>query len=142
MADVEAYRGGEPIAQSAGSGAAGYPAYLILENTIEADRIDGGVAATDTLRLMDIPAGMVVQDVVLQVITGEATVTVDVGDSTDPNGWVAAQAVATAGRYLGGGAYAAAGKLYAADTELIATPAAASLAAAKLRVVVVGVHTG
>lgn len=142
MADVELYRDGRPVTLGAGGNAAGVPAPVVLENTIRAADIDGGVAAADTLLAMTIPAGMIVSAVAVEVVAGEATVTIDVGDAADPNGWVAAQAIATAGRYIGAGAYAGTPKLYAADTDLIVTPAAATMDAAVLRVVVVGFHMG
>lgn len=143
MAEITAYRDGAPIVRSAGSNIAGVPGYAVYTNVVEADRIDGGAAAADTVVVMSIPAGMLVQSVVVEVVTGEPTVTISVGDAADPDGWVAAAtAIASAGYVLGGGAFAAAGKLYTADTDLIITPAAASMAAATLRVIVAGVHTG
>lgn len=142
MAEIVEYRGGEPIARAAGSNTAGVPAYSVITNVVEASRIDGGAAVADTVVALVIPAGMLVQSVVVEVIDTQPTGTVNVGDAADPDGWVAVQAMSAAGYFLGGGAFAAGGKLYTADTDLLITPVVAALAGATLRVVVAGVHTG
>jgi hypothetical protein len=81
----------------------------------------------DTMEVVNIPAGTVIESVVLEVITAEtsATPTINVGDGTDPNGWVAGASTATIAKLLGAGAYVAAGgKFYAAaDTLDLEMPA-------------------
>jgi len=70
----------------------------------------------DVVQVLDIPAGAVVTNVGINVITADAN-TVDVGDATDPDGWDAAVSTGSTGVTLGNGAYASAGKYYAsADT--------------------------
>jgi hypothetical protein len=97
---------------------------------------------------LKIPAGSVVLAVQLRVDVAEAAVTVDVGDATDPNGYVAAQTAAVAGRFAGAGAYLdTAGAMptpqyYAADTWLQFTVAGADLTVGKFTVSVAVANMG
>ena len=140
MPNLVNYPNGDPIARSAGSNAASSPMHFVMVNTLEAARL-GSAAIADTIEMLTIPAGTLVTSVCLEVIDTEATVTIAVGDDTDPDGWIEAATVAAAGYRLGGGAYAG-NKLYTADTKLKLLVAAAALTSAKLRLVVTGVSLG
>lgn len=141
MADYTTTAKGEPLKRSGGANAAGFPQYTVWENTFDA--AERNLADADTVsKFLAIPKNTLVQSVFLEVLTPEDTVTVDVGDAADPNGWVAAQAVSSAGMFKGGGAYAAADKLYTADTDISFAVAAAAATVLKFRVVVVGVNVG
>ena len=146
MANITDYpNGGGPHARAAGSNAAGMPAVTVFENTYDIDK--GGVDQNDVLtEFMLIPAGSKVLGVQLEVIDIEATVTIDVGDSADPDGFVAAQVLAVAGRFEGAGAYTAnqtvKGRYYAVDTYLSCTVAAADLVTGKFRVSVALANMG
>lgn len=134
---------GNPLVRSAGANAAGFPQYTVWENTFDA--ADLTTADGDVLDpFIVIPANTIVQDVVVEVITPEASVTIDVGDTTDPNGLVAAASAATAGVVRGAGAYLAsnASKHFAAETELQCTIAGAAGTVVKFRVAVAGVNLG
>lgn len=132
---------GNPLKRSGGSNAAGFPQYTVWENTFDAAARN--LLAADTVsEFLTIPKNTFVQAVFIEVVTTTGTITVDVGDATDPNGWVAAQSGAVAGVFKGAGAYAAAGKLYTADTDLSFAVAAAAATVFKFRVIVVGVNVG
>tara|TARA_R110002049_G_scaffold61446_1_gene163661 strand:+ start:7848 stop:8300 length:453 start_codon:yes stop_codon:yes gene_type:complete len=141
---------GEPWARRGGANAAGFPQYTVWENTFDA--AERNLAEDDGVDpLIVIPANTLVQGVFVEVLTPEASTTIDVGDTTDPNGFVAAQSGAVAGMFAGGGAYIAADtdttalqipKLYTADTDLQAVVAGAAATVLRFRVVVVGVNLG
>jgi hypothetical protein len=135
MTAYTTYSDGTPVVRSGGSNAAGFPKVTVFENTFDATRRP--LAAEDTIAVLDIPAGTYVNAVFVQVVNGEATQTLNVGDSDDPNGWVAAADVGTTGtRVIGGGALAA-GKFYATgDTFIIECPALKAYETLKVRVVV------
>ena|SRR3990167_1092041 len=113
------YTDGTVVAAASGGNYAGTPVRTVLTGHYDSTRrnmtVDG-----DTMEVVNIPAGTVIESVVLEVITAEtsATPTINVGDGTDPNGWVAGAATDAVAKLLGAGAYVAAGgKLYAtADT--------------------------
>jgi len=119
------YTDGEVVAKASGGNYAGAPVRTVLTGYYDSTRrnmtVDG-----DTMEVVNIPAGTLIESVILEVITAEtsATPTIDVGDGTDPNGWVAAASSATIAKLLGAGAYVVAGgKFYAtADTLDIAMP--------------------
>lgn len=150
MADFTTYPNGEPIGRAGGSNAASYPAVTVFENTY--DCADGPVTAADVCtEFLLIPAGSYVLGVAVCVLTGEASVTIDVGDATDPNGFVAAQSAATAGKFAGAGAYIVADtdttalqipKFYAVDTWLQFTIAGANGTVAKFKVAAVVANVG
>jgi len=125
MATFNTYDKGDTTIGGGGN-AAGYPGATALVGEFDASRRN--LAAADIVEIITVPAGTIVNSVVYEVITGDATMTMDVGDGVDPNGYVAAADVATAGNTgVGGGALAIAvgpGKYYAAaDTIDITVPA-------------------
>jgi hypothetical protein len=150
MADFTTYDNGDVIANSGGGNPASYPAVDILWNRYDPSR--GSIAEDDVCtEFLKIPAGSYVLGVAVIVHTGEASVTIDVGDSADPNGFVAAQTMAAEGRFAGGGAYVAADtdttalqipRFYATDTWLQFTIAGANLTVAEFTVSVVVANVG
>jgi hypothetical protein len=150
MANFTTYRNGDVIALSGGSNAASLPAVTVFENTYDTSR--GAVAQNDVCtEFLKIPAGSYVLGVAIEVLTAEASVTIDVGDSTDPNGYVAAQSMATAGKFAGAGAYIAADtdttaleqpQFYAQDTWLQFTVSGAALTTGEFRVAAVVANVG
>lgn len=144
MADFTTYANGDVIANSGGGNAASYPAVTVLENEYDVAR--GGVAQDDVCtEFLRIPAGSYVLGVAVQVLDTQATVTIDVGDAADPNGYVAAQALDTAGRFAGAGALLGAGvtpKFYATDSWLQFTVSAADLTTGRFRVAAVVANVG
>jgi hypothetical protein len=147
MADFTTYPNGEPIGRASGANAASLPAFTVYQNDFDAaDRIvTNGDVCTEFVK---IPAGSYVLGVQVNVLTPEAAVTVDVGDVTDPNGYVAAQSAAVAGRFAGAGAYLdTAGAMptpvyYAAETWLQFTIAGANATVAAFRVSVMVANAG
>lgn len=122
------YTDGTVVAAGSGGNYAGTPAWTVLTGVYDATRRNMTVDL-DTMAVLNIPAGTIIHNVVLEIITAEATATptINVGDGTDPNGWVAGvdTSAAAGTKYLGAGAYVAAGgKLYAtADTLDLEMPA-------------------
>ena len=83
------------------------------------------LAANDVLEVLPVPAGTIVRNVGLHVMTTAASGTIAIGDGSAAAGYLAAQAVSSAGMFggvpvLSSGAFAptlSGGKLYsAADT--------------------------
>jgi hypothetical protein len=140
--DYTTYRDHSPVVRSGGSNAAGFPQVTIFENTFDATRRP--LAAEDTVTVLTIPPGTLVQKVFVQVLSGEAAQTLNVGDSADKDGWVAAADVATTGtRVMGAGDFAAAGKFYTAATPLlIEVPATKAYATLRVRIVAACVCMG
>lgn len=134
MANYTTYANGDLISRGSGSNAAGLPAVTMFEGVFDASRRN--LAAGDTVDLIPLPAGSFVQKVFIQVLTGDASQTLNVGDSTDRDGYVAAANVGTAGtRVMGAGAYAS-GKFYAAaDNITLEVPTTMALDTLKVRVV-------
>lgn len=98
-----------------GRNEAGAPAFTVLQGVYDAKRRP--LASTDTIELIDVPAGMYVTHVFYRVLTADSGVGINVGDGTDPNGWVADADVGTAGNIgIGAGAYAGGKHYTAADT--------------------------
>lgn len=117
MADYTTYVDGTPVARAAGSNAAGFPTVTVFETEYDASRRP--MVATDTMEVMNIPAGAFVQKVVVEAANGQATQTINVGDETDPDGYVAVGAVGTTGaRVIGAGAFAS-GKFYPTGGKLV-----------------------
>lgn len=136
MATFSTYSDGSSVLNKGGSNAAGYPAVTIFENTFDAGKRN--LAAADVVQLINIPANSFVVKVMYKVLSGDATQTLNVGDGTDPDGYVAAADVATAGNSgVGAGAYAS-GKFYAAaDTIDLEVPAAKAFDTLVVKVVAV-----
>jgi len=122
------YTNGEVVAAASGGNYAGAPVRTVLTGVYDATRRNMTVDL-DTMAVVNIPAGTIIENVVLEILSPEttATPTINVGDGTDPNGWVAGvdTSAAAGTKYLGAGAYVAAGgKLYAAaDTLDLEMPA-------------------
>jgi len=100
------------------------------------------LTATDVLEVIKIPANTLVTSVALNVTTAEGgTLTIDVGDGDDPDGYhdgVNGNAVAAYITDAGGAAALAHGKFYtAADTIDVTTVNAADAAVMTLTVVMV-----
>lgn len=120
------YTDGTVVAAGSGGNHAGTPAWTVLTGVYDATRrnmtVDG-----DTMEVLNIPAGTLVHNVIVEVITIEttATPTISVGDGNGTTSWVVGASTATAAKILGAGAYVVAGgKFYAAaDTIDIIMPA-------------------
>lgn len=120
------YTDGTVVAAGSGGNHAGSPAWTVLTGVYDATRrnmtVDG-----DTMEVLNIPAGTVIHNVVLEVITAEttATPTISVGDGNGTSSWVSGASTASVAKILGAGAYVAAGgKFYAtADTLDLLMPA-------------------
>lgn len=103
MADFDTYPNGEPIGRASGANAASLPGFTVYQNDFDA--VDRNVAAADRcVEFIKIPAGSFVLGVAVNVLTPEASVTIDIGDPVDPNGYVAAADASVAGRVAGAGA--------------------------------------
>lgn len=99
------------------------------------------LAATDTLEVIKVPANTLVTNVVLNVTTAEGgTLTIDVGDGADPDGFIDGVNANTTAAYIpvaGTAAYEQ-GKYYtAADTIDVTTVNAADAAVMTLTAVMV-----
>ena len=113
--------------------------------TITTERAAAGLtalAATDVLEVIRVPANTLVTHVALNVTTAEGgTLTIDVGDGTDPDGYLDGVNANTAAAYITDGGSAAAlghGKFYtAADTIDVTTVNAADTAVMTLTAVMV-----
>jgi hypothetical protein len=140
MADFTTYANGDVVALSGGGNAASYPMVTVLENTYDTAR--GNVTSGDTCtEFIKIPAGSFVQHVMVECITGEASVTITVGTAADPDGYVTTTSLATAGRFATAAA-ALLGGFVAADTWLEFTIAGADLTTGKFRVAAVVANCG
>jgi len=149
MANIDKYSNGDPIIRAAGGNNAGVPDHVILRNTINMAHTDGAAIA-DTVDLLEIPANTVVTDVFLEVISGEATVTLAIGvTGDDPDGFIVATTLVTDAITRADGAYmvdvdgdVAKAPFFADDTMLTGLVAAAALTAAEFKVTVVGYNIG
>lgn len=147
MADFTTYPNGEPIGRGSGANAASLPAFTVYEHTY-----DGGyatVTAADVCtEFIKIPAGSYVLAVQFTVQETQASGTVSVGDASDPDGYVAAQSLAVAGRFAGGGAYVdnvgamPTPTYYATETWLQFTVNTTDLTTGKFRVAVLVGNAG
>lgn len=99
------------------------------------------LAATDTLEVIKVPANTLVTNVVLNVTTAEGgTLTIDVGDGADPDGFIDGVNANTTAAYIpvAGTAAFEQGKYYtAADTIDVTTVNAADAAVMTLTAVMV-----
>lgn len=133
MTTYTTYADGVTATVAGGSNAAGFPAVTVLENVFDASRRN--LAAADVIELISIPAKTYVLKVFYEVLTADATQTLNVGDGTDPNGYVAAADVGTAGNNgVGAGAYASGVYYSAADTIDIEVPSGKAYDTLKVRV--------
>jgi hypothetical protein len=113
--------------------------------TITTERAAAGLTALtagDVLEVIRVPANTLVTHVALNVTTAEGgTLTIDVGDGTDPDGYIDGVNANTAAAYIndaGGAAALAHGKFYtAADTIDVTTVNAADTAVMTLTVMMV-----
>ena len=121
MAVQTTYNDGTLIAAASGGNHAGSPCRTVITGVYDATRLN--VVSGDSIPVINIPAGTIVENVVLEVVTGQATVTFAIGltgGTTD--GYLAATTVATAGTKTAGttGTYIAdgVGDLYATADQL------------------------
>lgn len=142
MAHFTTYSDGTPITRSSGGNAAGAPMPTVLVGEYDASK--RALAAADTADVITIPAGTFVNKVFYEVLTGDATQTLNVGDGADADGFVAAADVATAGNNGMGAGALATGKYYGASGGkiLIEVPATKALDTLRVRVVAHVVLTG
>ena len=130
MANQTTYDSGEVITKRNGMNAAGFPATTVL--VAEYDAALGGAASGDTADIAVIPAGCIINNVVLKVITVDGC-SVAVGSGAG-GAYVAATAAGSAGLTLGAGAQI--GQLISAATTLRLTFSVAAADTVKLRVFV------
>jgi len=135
MTHFTTYTDGTPITRSSGSNAAGSPMPTMLVGTFDASKRP--LAAADTADVIDIPAGTFVHKVFYEVVLGDATETLNIGDGDDPNGYVEAAAVGTTGANGMGAGALATGKYYGASGGkiLIEVPALDALDVLQIRIV-------
>lgn len=139
MADYTTYADGTTVSAVAGSNAASAPARTVLVGEFDAGRRN--LAAADTVVVIDIPPNTYVEQVFLDVITIDATQTVDVGDGDSVDGWGEDLSLATAGLVHDvdadfNAAAAQAGKLYKTGGVIkLTVPVDKALDTAKFRVI-------
>jgi hypothetical protein len=118
MATYTTYTDNSVIASSSGGNYAGTPMQTVLTGVFDASKRN--LAAADVAEVVNIPAGTHVQQVFVEVlVVDDATHVFNVGDGTDPNGYVTGAAADALATVQGGGAYvdataAGVGKFYAA----------------------------
>lgn len=133
MATYTTYNDGVTISASSGSNAAGSPAVTVIEGIYDAGRRN--LAAADVVEVLKIPAKTQVLKVFYEVLTADATQTLNIGDGADVDGYVAAGDVGTAGNTAAGAGAFATGKYYsAADTIDLEVPTGKALDTLKIRV--------
>lgn len=147
MATYTTYSDGSSITGQSGSNAASYPVSTVISGVFDASKRN--LAAADVATVLDIPAGTFVHKVLYKVLTADASQTVNIGDGSDVDGFIAAADVGTAGN-AGMTTLAltegtpntvsgySAGKFYSeADTIDIEVPATKSLDTLKIKLVAV-----
>jgi hypothetical protein len=141
MATYTTYTDGATVTASGGSNAAGFPDVTVITNVFDAGRRN--LAAADVVQLISIPAKTYVLKVMYEVLTEDATQTLNIGDGTDPDGYTVAGDVGTAGNTaVGAGAFAT-GKYYStADTIDLEVPVGKALDTLKVRVCAVVAQFG
>lgn len=139
MATFDTYANGRSTVNTAVA-AASFPVVTTVEQTFDATK--RVLEAGDVVEMIRVPAGTHVQSVYVEVLEGEAGQTLNVGDGSDVDGYVAAADVSTTGaRLLGGGAML--GKLYTeADTIDLEVPATNEFTTLHVRVVAMVVMMG
>jgi len=95
MAIQATYTDGEVIAAKSGGNYAGTPVRTILTGIYDATRKN--VVSGDVIPVVKFPAGTLIENVIMEVITGQATVTFALGLTGTTAGYLAATAVTTAG---------------------------------------------
>lgn len=95
MAIQATYTDGTTIAAVSGGNYAGTPVRTVLTGVYDASRLN--VVSGDVIPVVNFPAGTIIENVVLEVLTGQATVTLALGITGTTAGYLAATAVATAG---------------------------------------------
>jgi hypothetical protein len=137
MATFDTYTDHRPIVASGGTNAAGFPKVTVFQNEFDASRRN--LAQDDIAEVLSIPAGSLVSAVFVEVLDGEAGVTVNVGDGDDPDGFFAAASVATDGAYHSSVPSAAAysgGQFYDTDDTIdVQVASAGGAETARIRVV-------
>lgn len=133
MADFTTLLDGTSSTARSGGNAAGFPAVTVLVG--EYDATTRPLAAADTIALIPLPKGTFVHKVFVEVLNGEATQTLHVGDADDDEGYVASGDVATTGAVLMGAGAFSAGKFYTADGMLmLEAPATKAFTTLRVRV--------
>lgn len=140
MAVISTYTNGESIAAASGGNYAGAPARTVLTGIYDSTRKNAASATSDTVPLVTIPAGTLVENVILEVVTGQATVTFAVGKTGSTAGYLAATGVATAGTKTAGTSAAlvtAGGDFFAAagTIDLLVAGANATAVVVKVHVI-------
>ena len=81
--------------------------------------------SADSAKVLKLPMGAKIIDVAVTIVTGQATIVVDLGDSNDADGYISAVAVASAGEMVLDGAFVTGAGLtvvpYAAEDYLVMT---------------------
>lgn len=95
MAIQATYTDGTVIAAGSGGNYAGSPVRTILTGVYDASRKN--VVSGDVIPVVNFPAGTLIENVIMEVLTGQATVTFALGLTGTTAGYLAATAVATAG---------------------------------------------
>lgn len=127
---------GPVIADAAGANAAGAPAQTVFVAEFDAALRNLATATTDDAVVMTLPAGVIVTNAVVEVVTANGAGTVDVGTAADVDGLVDGADASTTGLTLGAGAVVGT-MLTAATDVVVACPVTATdLTTLKVRVVV------
>lgn len=134
MATFTTYTDGGVIAASSGGNAASAPMQTVLTGTFDSSLRN--LAAADVVEVVTIPAGTLVHNVIVEVITGEASQTVNVGDGNDPDGYVAVADASVVGATLGAGALVGSTYYAAADTIDVEVPATKAFTVVAVKVIV------
>jgi hypothetical protein len=134
MANYTTYSNGDTIANANGANAAGYPATTVM--VAEFDASKRNMAIDDTADVMTLPEGTVVNSCLLEVITGETDVNVELGTADDPNGFLTSTDCDTAGIKVGTPAAADLGTatVHAGDKPLRVTVITAAADTLKIKV--------
>lgn len=134
MATYSTYPDGKPILGASGGNAAGFPMVTVLEGTFDASKL--ALVAADVVQLINIPAGTLVHATGYEVLVGDATETMNIGDGGNVSRYFTAADVGTTGNKTALGI--ATGYFYsAADTIDLTVPAADAADVLKIRVFVV-----
>lgn len=139
MAVQSTYTNGEVIAAKSGGDYTGTPTRTILTGIYDASRKN--VVSGDVIPVVNFPAGTIIENVVLEVITGQATVTFALGLTGTTAGYLAATGVATAGVKTAGTVASlvadgvGAMNLTAGTVDLLVGAATASTAVVKVHVI-------
>lgn len=100
MASQALYNDGTSIAAGSGGNHASTPCRTILTGVYDATRRN--VVSGDVIPVVNFPAGTIIENVIMEVLTGQATVTMALGITGTTAGYLAATTVATAGTKTAG----------------------------------------